>query len=318
MVKRVRLVTKLLLPAVSLLFLFLSIPSAQAVTGKNNGVEIAPAVIDVTLKQADEELPIQLQLTNHTGKTITLELFPIDFEQKDENGTPGFLGENSGSYSYSLASFLSFETQSVTLSPGETRPFVVTVKNRQDLSPGGHYAAVVARLVSDKTPTASTVSPAVSSLILLRKTGGERYNLSLKNVDFPDGTVVLGYHEDVQLLFQNEGNVHLTPYGTAVIKDMFGRILYQGVLNTPSSKVLPESRRLISLHLRTLALSFPVSVNTFTINGTDSLQKTHFLYEQSFVYLNPWLASLFIILIVFILIWRRRSKHHDKEKTTHP
>lgn len=295
----------LLILSIAILFVFLCPRSSLA--APKGSITIEPSILDVTLPEASSQADLSFTLTNNTDKPVSLEFFPIDFKQQDEFGRIALLSKDAaGSYSYSLSSFLSFDTNSIDLVPGEKKTIIATATNRSDLSPGGHYAAVVARLI--QTGDATTVSPAVSSLILLRKTGGERFNISLKDVQWPKNAVTFSYERSIRLLFQNEGNVHLVPYGRVEVKDIFGRLLYKGVINSPSAKVFPESRRYVSVELKKIAQSWPLSFNTFSVRGNDSLKKTTFLYDTSFLYIHPLLVVLLVGGGIFILVLRIRKK----------
>lgn len=277
----------------------------------DSSLEVSPAYIDVTLQKPDEVQQVEVVYTNHSAKPITLQIFPIDFKQADDFGAIQMLS-NPGSYSYSLSSFLSLESDTVLLDGGQKKTFIVTIKNREDLSPGGHYAAVVAKVINDDTTGRPLVSPAVSSLILLRKMGGERFNLSLKDVNWPENSVVFDYPRSLTLTFQNEGNIHVIPYGRVDVTDLFGRLIYKGVINTSSSAVFPESRRHITVDMEMVEKYFPVSVNTITVKGQDSLHKVSYSYSETFIYINPFVI-LIIILIISGLVWIRikskRRKH---------
>ncbi len=272
----------------------------------NQGLEISPAFKDITIENSSEVKTIDLTLTNHTNAPLTLEMFPIDFKTQDEFGNLSFLGANSGSYSYSLSSFLSLESNRLDLSPKQKKVFRVQITNRDDLSPGGHYAAIVAKMVTaqgDNKSLSTAVAPSVSSLILLRKSGGERFNLSLVDVDYPQ-LVSMSNPKTLNLKFQNEGNIHLVPYGTIEIKDLFNRTLFKGPINTSSLKVFPESRRKIAVELVKSSFVLPISFNTITIQGRDSLKKTNFLYRESYIYIHPLLALLIILSFLLIILWR--------------
>lgn len=284
-----------------ILSLFLS-PGSVLAQGKGT-LTIEPATVEVTLSEASSEAQMSFTLTNKSDQPVTLAIFPLDFRQQDEFGRIALL-DDPGSYSYSLSSFLSFETNFVELGPGDSQVIKATAANRIDLTPGGHYAAVVARLVQDNSKT--SVAPAVSAMILLRKTGGEQFNLSLKDVEWPKNVFSLTYDRSIRLLFQNEGNIHLVPYGRVEIKDMFGRMLYKGVINSPSSKVFPGSRRYVSVDLKKMAQSYPISFNTFSLRGNDSLKETTFQYETSFIYINPVLLGVIILAPIAVVLMRRR------------
>jgi hypothetical protein len=287
----------------------------QAATPRGS-IEAYPVFADVVLENPQQNKEIIFSYKNNSTGVINLELFPIDFRQADRTGALSFTGAESGSFSYSLSSFLSFESNTLQLDPGEKKDFRVTITNRDDLSPGGHYAAVVARLVTEETSTSQAqIAPSISSLILLRKVGGERFNLSLSELDFPKGVVSFSYPSTVAALFRNEGNVHLVPFGTIEVRDMFGRTIYKGIINTSSLRVFPETRRLIAIDMQKTAWSLPVSFNTIEVRGDDSLKKVDYTYKASFIYLSPmFIGGIAVAAVAAILLQKKLMSKRGKNK----
>ena len=295
-----------------LILLLLLLPFTVHAQSPSGAIRAEPAFTEVVLNQPDEEKTIAIEYKNESTSPVSLELFPLDFKQQDETGVISFLGKDAGSFSYSLSSFLTFPVTTLELQPQEKKVIQIAVKNRPDLSPGGHYAAVIARQRNDQRSQSDTsISPSLSTLILLRKTGGERFNLSLKRVNWPDNFIVFGYPSSIHLFFQNEGNVHVVPYGRTEITDMFGRLIYKGIINTSSSRVFPSSRRYISTDLRYITYSLPISINTISIKGNDSLHKTTFSYNESFIYINPFfvIGVSIVVYIAFRIIKKRKKKN---------
>lgn len=288
-----------------LLVAFILPQHAQAT--QQGTLEVAPAYQEVVLEKPDEEKIVKFTYTNQSTEPLSLELYPIDFKQQGENGEIGFLGRESGSYSYSLSSFLTFESNVLDLDPGETHTFEVQVKNRQDISPGGHYAAIVARQV--QTAGETSVAPAVSALIFMRKSGGERFNLSVQKLTWPRFPVAFSIPSTIALTFQNAGNIHVVPYGTIEVIDSFGRVVRKGVLNTSSLIIMPESRRLVPGTLREVSYMLPISLNSMQIKGSDSLRKVSYVHQESFLYVNPWtLLGLPVIGLGVLFLRRKRKK----------
>ncbi|MBU2592167.1 hypothetical protein KKD61_01750 [Patescibacteria group bacterium] len=279
-----------------LALLFLVCPS-DVRARETQFLKISPAIVNLVLEEPDQEEVVTIELNNTGDQTIRVELFAIDFKQQDLTNVIEFLPLGDDSYSYSLASFISLETNHLILTAKEKREFNVAVKNREDLSPGGHYAAIVARLIDEQQQEDVTrVSPAISCLILLRKTGGEIFNLQLKKLTWPIGSIVFRYPELIKLLFQNEGNIHLIPYGSLTINDFLGRTIYGASINTSSSPILPQSRKYIEANLKKIGFSLPISINSISINGRDSLNEIKFDYKKTFVYLNPLFAIGVIVI----------------------
>lgn len=304
--------------SIASLFIVVSLFASHRVLAQEkrakSGIEIAPAFVEVDLTTAAQSKEIKIELTNHSPETVRLRMFPIDFKQSDEQGRLTFFTNNTGTFSYSLSSFLSFEADQLILSPKEKKIFTVVVRNRADLSPGGHYAAVVGSLINEQNSGETQIAPAVSSLILLRKVGGEYFNLSLKEVGWPERWVVLGYPSTLTLMFQNEGNIHMIPYGRAEIRDIFGRLVYKGIINTSSTRVFPESRRRIDVEMKKVEGGFPFSINILKVEGQDSLKKATYSYREYFLYVNPFTAMLtftaVVIALVGIKLVKKKSQGH--------
>ena len=294
-----------------ILFIIFLISPIKIYAQGTGGINVNPAFIDVEVEDPLERKVFQITYKNNGTDIIELEIFPVDFTQTDERGTIGFLGREAGSYQYSLSSFLSFETNSVILDPGETKSINTTVSNRKDLSPGGHYSAIVGRIVPNESTTSATttkIAPAVSSLVYLVKKGGESYNLSLKDVDWPKYPVVFNIPSTLVLTFQNEGNVHLTPFGTILVKDMLGREVFKGSLNNSSFKVMPSSRRIIPGYLNKLETIIPISFMTMEIQGTDFGKNTNFVFRESFIYINPLTLLILVVIVPVLFILRKKRK----------
>jgi hypothetical protein len=286
-----------------IIFLFLSAAS-NALAAEEGALTIAPAVSEVILKPNEIEKKIEFTLQNKSNNPVILDLFPVNFRSRGDYGQIGF--DQIGTYSFPLVSYVILQESTIELLPKQTKKISAVLQNRPDLSPGGHYVALIARLSrSEASGGNSDLYPALTSLILIRKQGGEQFNLSLKDTNFPRGVMSLTYPSKMTLLYQNEGNVHVVPYGKVEIRDIFGRLIKKGIINTSSLNVLPSSRRYLTVDLSESAWSFPLSLNSVEVKGRDSLDKTRFLSRESYIYVNPY---LFLILPISALIYRKRKK----------
>src|SRR5687768_12916231 len=89
---------------------FLLLPPLTYSASPTGSLEVSPVFLEVELVRPDDIKRIVFSYKNNSQKPISLEIFPIDFRQTDLTGAINFLGAESGSFSYSLASFLSFES----------------------------------------------------------------------------------------------------------------------------------------------------------------------------------------------------------------
>ncbi len=291
-------------------FYLLSI-SSLVYAQEKKGIEVFPAYTEVTLEGKDDEEKIEFTYINHTENPIILEFQPLDF-RSDPNGIINFFEHQEG-YQYSLSSFLSLESSSISLNPKEERKLIVSVKNREDISPGGHYAAIMAKILDNDPEKASNIVPSLNALILLRKSGGEIFKASLTDSNYPTSFITFSYPFSLQIGFRNEGNIHIIPYGTVQIKDIFGRNLYQGVINGSSNIVMPESRRQVPVELHAVDFSLPISLNTLKVEGKDSLNKITYSKTYRFLYINPFSSILILLPIgLGLLFLRKRRKASAK------
>ena len=137
----------------------------------------------------------------------------------------------------------------------------------------------------------------LTSLILVRKTGGEVYGLRLPSP--PKISQWWNLPGQVNLRFQNTGNVHVVPRGTIKLIDPLGRVVMKGVINSESAPILPESFRRYTVSLESLIMaSVPGwyrEVVSYRYDGSDTV----IVKNTGFLWVNlPGLA-----LITVVLIW---------------
>lgn len=276
---------------------------------------VEPLYTDIRL-DTEEEKPFSLEVGNTTERPIVFRLSFVDFGSLDESGGIAFLGGGSDPQKrYGLASWLSAEKDVVTVFPGEKERIRLSVTNRESLSPGGHYGAVLFRAEKEgddanETYSDVSISPHFTALIFVRKTGGEIQELHYK--DSVIRTDFLGIPDKVTERFQNSGNVHVTPRGIVEVRDPFGHIVRRGILNEESGIILPESYRLYPVALKSLEKAiFPgfytVSA-TYRYDGREDF--TTLPSERVFAWGLFFLWSLGILGFVFILrrVFRNRKK----------
>ncbi len=275
------------------------------------GIEMDPAFQEVVISKAEREKPLAITLINHESESIAFDLFPVTFNPKETTSLAQVKLDEADSYSYSLSSYILLPFRDIELQPGEKKEIPLLIQNRQDMPSGGTYVALIARQKRERTSDTTTVLPSISSVIFIHKTGGEIYNLRLKNVSFPNSLIHMRYPGSIKLEFQNEGNIHLIPRGRIEVKDILGRLVAKGVINTASAYVFPSSQRTIAIQLESIAANPPISLNTITVEGTDSLKKTTFVQSDTFLYIHPVLVVILVIiglLITYSLIsWRKRN-----------
>ncbi len=289
---------------------------AQAATGRDTmgGITLSPFLQQITIGSGDVTKSFTLTITNHTAGLQELNLSARDFGSLNDTG--GVLLEGSSSYTqkYGLTSWMSLATDTVVLQPQESRTVLVSINNRSSLQPGGHYGAVVASVNSleDQTGNKVVVNQQILSLILVNKVGGEHYDLKLAGMTQNGNWLHLP--NTVRLRFQNPGNVHVVPRGVVRLKSPGGTVIAQGIINSESAFILPESYRELYVPLtRTgTALPLPGLYHVAVEYRYDGINRTTTKsFALRFVDLGLYLLALVVILAAAWQI-RRRFKATNK------
>lgn len=292
-----------------LLFFFLS-PPAHASEGN---FSVSPLFTDILLG-TEEEQSFFLEVGNTTPEPMVFRLSFVDFGSLNESGGIAFLGKGASFQErYGLASWISAEKDVVTVFPQEKERINLTIMNKESLSPGGHYGAVIFRAAkegenfTDANPNVS-ISPNFTALVFVRKVGGEildfQYKESIVRSD------IFGIPDKISLRFQNKGNTHVTPRGRIEVRDMLGNIVRKGILNEESGRILPESYRLYPISF--IPLSKAILPGYYRVSGDyrfDGQEHFFTLPEQKFFAWGISLVWLFAcgILCYGIFFFRKRA-----------
>lgn len=290
------------------LFACVALPVSADTTG--GGITITPAFQDIVLDQTGQEVEFFATVTNDTTNPVTLRLSVLDFGSLDESGGVAFLGaSNDLERKYSLASWMRPEKDVVTTVPGETQKIKVTIENRDSLGPGGHYGALTFT-TEDVTQSDGNNNIAVkqlfSSLVFVKKIGGEIYSLDLSEKEFSYNLMRLP--EKIRLRFRNDGNIHLVPRGIVTVTDPLGRLVAKGIINEESALILPETFRTYVTTLKPLVWSFIPGRYTMIIayrfDGKDDFTTV----TDARISMPPlFVGSILVMLGIVVYLYKRRN-----------
>lgn len=281
------------------------------------GFSMSPFFQEVNLNRDQDQSSFVLEISNNTQTSAMFKLSVLDFGSLDETGGVAFLGSGDDfKNKYSLASWVSLEKDAVILEAGEKQSVKVTIENKESLSPGGHYAAVMAKMVNEDNGSGSESSiialdPSFASLIFVRKIGGEIFNLNLVDQEIEKNPLSLP--SNVKLRFQNTGNVHVSPRGIVRLIDPFGKEISKGIINQESAIILPETFRKFTTELsQNYPIFFPgryqLSVE-YRFDGKDDFET-----RQQYFYFFPIKIMLitFGLVVLIIFGWKKFNKREVK------
>lgn len=282
------------------------------------GFSISPFFQEINLAEDQKENSFDIEIANNTNVGAVLKLSVVDFGTLDETGGVAFAGDSKNLTSkYSLASWISLEKDALVIGSGEKQSIKVTIQNRDSLSPGGHYAAIIAKQEIEENARREddhsqvALNSSFSSLIFARKTGGEIYELNLREQDI--SRRLLGLPDAVKLRFQNTGNVHLSPRGIVRLLDPLGREVERGVINEESSLILPETFRVFPVQMKKTATAF-VPGNYKLIANYRYDGKNDFEIRQQKIFIIPMTDIIIIPIIIAGYIWFRIKIKKQKPK----
>jgi hypothetical protein len=207
---------------------------------------------------------------------------------------------------YSGKSFIVPAIDKVTLTFGQRITIPVTITIPKDASPGEYDSSVLVSnepsVLGGENASAAQGSTRIISrlgtLIFIRVNGKAKESGSLDDLRIK-GPSKLFYDSGpltFQILFNNDGNVHLVPYGTLTIKNMVGQVVDQLPVDAYFS--LPDSLRYreVMWSRTTLLGRYTATIHLNRGYGGLSDDKTIAFWVL------PWRILLGIFVGVFILI----------------
>lgn len=314
----------------SLIFFVSAGGSAFAESEKTKGFTVSPPFQEVVVNELQSKAYLSVKITNNSPVSQTLNLSVVDFGALDESGGVALLGSKPNEWQkrYGLASWISLKKDVLTIAPNSSEEISVTIDNKESLSPGGHYGGIMATLAgkSEEQGWNVDINAAFASLIFAKKIGGEKYDLLLNSAGL-NNFYALEIPGEANFRFQNRGNVHVVPRGTAAITDPLGRTVAQGVINPESSIIIPESFRVYPVVIRAVSPAFAPGRYTMTVryryDGKTSFSETQ--YPFYFFGLFIMIAGLFVIFSLLLLFSRfprkylvAKQRHKDQAKKVIP
>lgn len=291
-------------------FLFIFLVFLPSYVYAEEKIVLIPAFQELSL-DAHQTLAGSIEIQNQTSTDQEFEVRSVQFSALDAAGGVVFLGSEINNESLPPADFLFFEERNLSVPAGETRNFPFQVRDSLSLSPGGHYAAIVFQtLPTFDSEDAEKIAfrQILSSLLFLEKTGGAVRILSLEEVAMP--SFQLAMSKNLTLIFENKGNVHLTPRGVVKLQDPLGQVKTCAIINESSSLLLPGQKRDFSLALNCQPL-IP-GVYTLLVEHRFDGEET-FTQAKTRFFVVPY--SILLLLVgagVLLALWRKKKKFKQK------
>jgi len=211
---------------------------------------VGPAKIEASV-QPGTSRNFSFSITNRSGRAQKFSLSLEDYEGSSEpNQAVVFLhGDESAT---SLKDYIFLPQNEFTLRHGERAIVPFGIFAPAGASPGGRFSAVIVSATPTTAPEQSqqiAISPRIAVLLFVTIEGDVQREGQLVSIATKNGKSLFWDEAiPIQILFENNGNVHLNPYGKVIIRNMFGRIVEEIVLEPWFT--LPNSQRLREIEVR--------------------------------------------------------------------
>jgi hypothetical protein len=291
--------------------------SAVGSGGSGNGILVSPVVEETTISKG-QTIAIPMAVQNPTNSTITLVAIVNDFlASTNETGQPDIILNNSKT-PLPLNNFetLAQPISNITLAPLQRVYFDVNLTVPANATSGGYYGVIRFENANLARTGNVGITASTGTLFLITVPGHLTYKLSLTKFaveqnNQPTSFVTSGKLTAVTIL-DNVGNIHVQPFGTIEVKNMFGKvesiIQFNGV--NPRTNILPDS---IRKYTNTLPNKHWLGHYTVTASIAWQQGSSNIIVASAgFWYLPVWFmltVAVVIIVIVFVIwliIHRRR------------
>jgi hypothetical protein len=266
---------------------------------------VGPGLAELEAKPG-ETIIQEITVTNRISGDRT---FKIEVEDitgtSDGSRSVNLSGEERGPYS--IRDYISFPSDTFTLTLGERARIPITITIPSDAEPGGFYGSVL--ISTDRTNESSTVDGPRQPLIarigtLIFLTVGGDIERSGKTLEIKTVTDSAWYEKgpiDMAIIYENTGSVHVNPYGELTVTNMFGEQV--GFVELEPWFVLPKS-----LRSREITWDREFLLGRYTVTAKVNRGYDNIVDEVSTSFwVLPWKIVAGAFAVIFIIIFGIRT-----------
>jgi hypothetical protein len=271
---------------------------------------VGPGRVELNMKPG-ETVVTEITVTNRISENREFLLEVSDVAGTSDGSSALNLVEGGAPGPYSIREFVSFKEPTFNLALGERARIPVTITLPPNITPGGLYGTVLVSTVqAPNTPTGANVPrnpiiARVGSHIFINIEGEKVVSGEVLGIDVLPSKL---WHEtgpfNFAISYDNDGSVHLNPYGEISVRNMFGQEV--GYVQLEPWFVLPASLRTREIEWdRGFLFGRYTAVAQINRGYGDIVDEV----QVSF-WVLPWkimaavFGSLFLILFVFRLFFR--------------
>lgn len=269
-----------------------------------NDFVVGPGKIDIEMSPG-ESTSFELSVTNRLGTDKTFYVSEEDFMgSTDPSRTVVLLGSDRGPYS--LKDFVTTATTTVDIPHATKARIKISVSIPKDAQPGGLYGSVIVGVVSkgddnknlSGVNTTNPIITRIGTLIFVRVKGQVKENGYLTGFSLAGNKKILTETKSVffNLLFKNDGNIHLNPKGSIDIKNILGSSV--GTIEVEPWFAMPNSLRFREVEWKARFLFGRYTANADIQRGYGDLSDQKVLV----FWVIPWKVIVVVILILLFVV----------------
>lgn len=273
-------------------------------------LSISPPVLELSADPG-QTVVASIKLTNISNSELLIKNQVNDFGAKNETGEPNIIFEETESTSYSLKNWVTAPAP-FKIASKETKVVDFTIKVPANAEPGGHYAVVrFTGQAPEIEDTGVALSASLGSLVLLKISGETKEQASIAEF-FSAGSDYSksSFFEYPPINFveriHNDGNVHVNPYGTVEIFDMFNRKIGSAQVNGDPADTKNKPRAILPSSTRRFEQTFnknwmigPYTAKLKLNYGKDSQSV---MTASTTFWVVPYKQILLAIMLIILLI----------------
>jgi hypothetical protein len=282
-------------------------------------VLLGPAKVEINLDPGESKT-FELSVLNKTGHEQSFHIDIEDFEGSADSKQVVELLENKKS-DWTLKNFLFVSERDFALKHGERAKIPVSLSVPIGSEPGGKFASILisfspenSQQVSEYSVGSRTISiPRIGVLVFATVNGDVRSDGRLESFSVLENMKANKDSVIFRILYRNDGNVHLNPYGFIEIADSENQIVDK--LEIEPWFVLPQTLRTREISHSVKGVPGSYTAKIYLNRGYDDVvdEKTvTFSMGQAG---SSFVAFFVLFLVLFIALWVwifRRKKTLDQ------
>lgn len=268
---------------------------APRLSAASGTISVSPAYSKVSLSSVQPTTDETVVVTNNFEHEIRLNVGLTGVDKS--SGKP----DASLTADAVIARTVSISETDLRLAPHKSRNIKLRFTNNDQLTPGGHYGAVLIRQIDQQRGGVGLV-PAVSVGLYVIKEDGAKRQLQVATQSL--SKIMFRLPANVSVTSKNTGNVVVIPKASLSIGRK-SQAYELGILNEASRALSPGDQQATNVAFKSVKQAWIPGkyslTTTYRYQGSDDTSKS----SQDFWYL-PWQYIIVSVLIFSLCFWQRR------------